>query len=326
MHRRVGGPSAVLIAGTPRCGSTWLANVLGRTTDARTVYEPDGPFSDILGALVATRLGPFPVLRPEDESRWYQVVWDLAFSGGWPWDRVEAARSAGRQMVKIPPSVRDAVVAGLAMGTARVRRRPDHVIIKSVNSAFALEWITARYAPRVVVLRRNPLNVISSWLVLDMASMWPLGDHPSIREHYLEPLGITPPAEGISPVASVAWKVGLLTLALKETAERHPDWVQISYDELSEEPLAGCQDLFDRLDLPWTDDATKFLKEADDPHYVVHGGSRRVHPNAVTATEGTNRRSQQASQYLRRLTPGQIADARAVLAQFPLGAWGPGSA
>ena len=179
MHRRVGGPSAVLIAGTPRCGSTWLANVLGRTTDARTVYEPDGPFSDILGALVATRLGPFPVLRPEDESRWYQVVWDLAFSGGWPWDRVEAARSAGRQMVKIPPSVRDAVVAGLAMGTARVRRRPDHVIIKSVNSAFALEWITARYAPRVVVLRRNPLNVISSWLVLDMASMWPLGDHPS---------------------------------------------------------------------------------------------------------------------------------------------------
>ncbi len=317
-----GGTNAVLLGGTPRCGSTWLANVMGRTTGARTVYEPDGPISDILGALVAAKLGPYPVLRPDDKSGWYKVVWDLAFAGGWPWDRVEAARAAGRKMVKIPESVRDGLVAALAVGTARVRRRPARVIVKSVNSAFSLEWIAARYEPRVVILHRNPLNVVSSWMVLGMAENWPVGEHPYIRERYIEPLGITPPPAGSPPVASVAWKVGLLTHVLKETAGRHPEWVQVSYDELSQRPFEGCPELFTRLDLPWTEDAATYLRQADDPTFVVHGGSSKAHPNAHTATETTNRRSQQASQFRRRLDDAQIQEALGILDGFRLGDWG----
>ena len=319
-----GGPSTVLLAGTPRCGSTWLANVLGQATATRTVYEPDGLISDILGAMVATRLGPFPVLQPGESSGWYKVVWDLAFAGGWPWDGVETARAAGRRMAKVPPSVRDAAVVGLAVGTAHLRRRPSHVVVKSVNSAFALEWIADRYAPQVVVLRRNPLNVISSWLVLDMATTWPVGEHPYIRRHYLEPRGITPPPPGSSPVAAMAWKVGLLMLALKETAERHPEFVQVSYDELSADPVPGCQALFARLGWDWTDEAAEFLRKADDPTFVVHGGNARAHPNAHTSTETTARREQQSSQFRRRLTEDQIVEAHAVLAGFELGSWGPG--
>ncbi len=317
-----GGPGAVLLAGTPRCGSTWLANVLGRATATRTVYEPDGPISDVLGAMVATRLGPYPALGVDDPSGWYRLVWDLAFSGGWPWDRVESARAAGRQLVKVPPAVRDAAIAGLAVGTSRLRQRPEHVVVKSVNSAFSLEWIAKRYAPRMVVLHRNPLNVVSSWLVLDMASKWPVGDQPAVRTAYLEPLGLTPPPPGSSPVADVAWSVGLLTLALKQTVERHPDWVQVSYDELSADPLPGCMALFDQVGLEWTEDAAEFLRKADDPAFVVHGGTARAHPNAHTATDTTNRRLQQSSQFRRRLTDEQIVEAHTILERFQLGAWG----
>ena len=88
------------------------------------------------------------------------------FAGGWPWDRVESARAAGRRLVRIPPSMRDAVVAALAEATSRLRRRPRHVVVKSVNSVFSLDWIVKRYTPKVLVLRRNPLNVVSSWVVL----------------------------------------------------------------------------------------------------------------------------------------------------------------
>jgi hypothetical protein len=309
----------------PRCGSTWLANILGRASDTRTVYEPDGPISDVLGAMVATRLGAYPVLRPEENSFWYRLVWDLAFSGGWPWDRNEGARAAGRRLVRVPAAVRDAIIASLAMGTARAQKRPRHVVVKSVNSAFSLEWISARYHPRIVVLHRNPLNVLSSWMVLDM-DKWPVGDNDYVRAAYLDPFGIPAMPVAGSAVAQAAWKVGLLTLVLKETCNRNPDWIDISYDELSKDPVAGCKTLFSQLDMDWTPAAEDFLRRADDPSFVVHGGNPKAHPNAVTATERGSRRSQQDSQFKRRLTEAQIAEAYEVFAMFPLGDWGPPAA
>jgi hypothetical protein len=300
-----------------------VANVLAKASATKTVYEPDGPISDLLGAMVANRLGPFPVLQPGERNGWYRLVWDLAFAGGWPWARVEVARSAGRGLVKIPPSVRDGIIAVLAAGTAQLQPRREHVVVKSVNSAFSLEWVAQKYQPRVAVLRRNPLNIVSSWLVLDMGDRWPVGNDPWVRREYLDSLGLSPPQPSSSKVSRIAWDVGLLTLALKRTTERHPDWLQVSYDELSADPEPGCQALFQQLGLGWTDGAAEFLREADDPNFVVVGGHPRTHPNALTATEATSRRSQQGSQYKRRLSDEQIVEVTTILERFDLGAWGP---
>src|SRR5437660_5680332 len=75
----------ILLAGTHRCGSTWVANVLGRSHNVVNVYEPDSPETDILGTVTTNRLGKYPALRPGERSMWYSMVWDLAFKGGWPW-------------------------------------------------------------------------------------------------------------------------------------------------------------------------------------------------------------------------------------------------
>lgn len=312
----------ILLAGTARCGSTWAANVLGRADHARTVYEPDGPKSDVLGALVATRLGEYPVLAPTQRNRWYRLVWDLAFSGGWPWDHVETARAAGRRMVHVPPVVRDYIIGGLAETTRRVRRRPENVIVKSVNSTFTLDWIARRYQPRVVVLRRNPLNVVSSWVVLNMWSDKPIGQHPAVQQRYLAPLGVQAPTNGASPVAIAAFNVGLLTRALRQSAADHPEWIVASHDELCVDPESGFKELAERIGLRWTPEMTEYLRKSDDPAFTVHGGSPRVHPNAVSATTSDSRRDQQASQFKRRLSPEQADEARAVLASFDLGEWG----
>ena len=313
----------LVLAGIPRCGSTWLANVLGRAPGTLTVFEPDGPISDILGAMVATRLAPFPILGADDRSGWYRLVWDLAFKGGWPWGRVEAARAVGRRFVKIPRNLRDPAIAGLAVATARLRRRPERVVVKSVNSVFALEWIDAHYSPKMVVLRRNPLNVLSSWLVLGMENIWSVGDDPAVKRTYLEPLGLSRSSIGPSPVAQGAWNVALLTRALKETVERHPEWVQVSYDELCEDPVTGSKSLFDQMGLEWTREAQDFIEAADDPAFVVQGGATTTHPNAITSTDTTSRRVQQASQYRRRLNDDQIAEAMSIIDRFDLAEWGP---
>ncbi len=312
----------ILIAGTARCGSTWAANVLGRADQSRSVYEPDGPRSDILGAMVATRLGEYPVLQPGQRSGWYRLVWDLAFSGGWPWDNVETARAAGRRMVRIPPLMRDYLVAGLAEGTRRVRRGPRNVLVKSVNSAFSLEWIAQRYQPRVLVLRRNPLNVVSSWVVLNMWSDRPIGQHPAVRERYLAPIGVTAPDNGASAVRIAAFNVGLLTRALRQAAAEHPEWIVASHDQLCIDPETGFRDLTARLGLRWTPAMTDYLRKSDDPSFTVHGGTPKFHPNAVSSTTTDSRRDQQASQFKRRLTPAQADEAREVLASFDLAEWG----
>ena len=90
----------ILLTGTARCGSTWAANVLGRADGAKAVFEPDGPASDVLGAMVAARLGSHPALMPTQRSFWYRQLWDLAFVGGWPMARAEGVRAAGRRVIR----------------------------------------------------------------------------------------------------------------------------------------------------------------------------------------------------------------------------------
>jgi hypothetical protein len=296
--------------------------VLGRAAGARSVYEPDGPISDVLGAMVARRLGDFPVLTADETSRWYQLVWELAFSGGWPWDRVESARAAGRRLVRVPPQIRDYIIAGLATGTSRLRQSPRHVIVKSVNSAFTLEWIERNYTPKVVVLRRNPLNVVSSWVVLNTWTDEVIRTNAFVDRTYLRPLGLKPPNPGSSPVRIAAWNVGLLMTVLKQTSAEHPDWIVVSHDDLCIEPITKFRTLIDRLGLDWTPDVEQYLRRSDDPGFTVHGGSKKVHPNAVTATTGQSRREQQSTQFRRRLTLEQTAEARAILSVFPLDDWG----
>lgn len=312
----------VLIAGVARCGSTWAVNVLSRAAHTRQVYEPDGARSDVLGAMVAGRLGDYPVLEPDVSNYWYELAWNLAWSGGWPWDRVQSARAAGRRMVRLPQSARDAIVAALAEATWRTRKRPRHVVVKSVNSMFSMDWIVRRYRPKVVVLRRNPLNIVSSWVVLNMWNERPIVDHPGIGDRYLRPLGLRPPNGSASPVTIAAWNVGLLTRALREESSKHPEWIVESHDDLCADPVVRFQELAERVGLTWTPAMQRYVLRSDDPQFAVHHGTAHLHPNTVTATTEMSRRLEQGTQFQRRLTPAQADEALTVLDRFELGDWG----
>jgi hypothetical protein len=316
----------ILLTGTARCGSTWGANVLGLADGTKAVFEPDGPASDVLGAMVASRLGSHPALSSEQRSFWYRQLWDLAFVGGWPMARAEGVRSAGRRVARMPRVLRDTLVATLAMGTSRLRKRPRNVLVKSVNSAFSLEWIARRYAPKMVIMRRNPLNIVSSCVVLGIYAKQNIGDIPTVNRRFVAPLGMKTPGVDASVVTRVAWNVGLLTTALKQAADRHPAWVVASHDDLCLDPLPRFEALTKQLGLGWTSAMEEYVTRSDDPNFTVFGGSQRVHPNAGTSTTGSSRRSEATTQFARRLTPAQVAEARAVLADFPLGAWGPDAA
>ena len=312
----------ILLAGIHRCGSTWVVNVLRRSGCLHCVYEPDEPGTDILGTLSADQLGRYPVLRPTDELQRYATVWDVAFKGGWPWQPSPGLQRLGRVARRAPAGVRGQALRALARTVVASRPRPQRVLVKSANCAFSVEWIAERYRPRVLVQHRNPLNVVSSWMALGMDGDLPL-EYPVVREHVVGVLGSRGIRATGSQAARVAWNVGVLTLALKLTTERHPDWTVVSYDELCQDPERGFRGLFAVLRLPWTEEAAAYLKEADHPDYV----DPRRHPRAAderTPVPGhTSRRAEQAALFRRLLSKAQLDEARAVLADLPLGDWGP---
>ena len=314
----------IVVAGTARCGSTWAANVLGRAQNVRVVFEPDGPASDVLGAMNAQRLGGHVAIDEGERNFRFRVMWDLAFVGGWPMARRENVRAAGRRLVHMPPTMRDGLVMGLALATSRARSAPENVIVKTVNAAFALDWIADRYQPKVLVMRRNLLNIVSSCVVLGLYTHRYIGDLPRVRQRFVVPLGLGRPPDDASAVERAAWNVGLLTLALKRATDRHPDWIVVSHDELCRDPVAQFASVASGLGLSWSSEMEEYITRSDDPSFTVFGGSQRVHPNAGTATTEGSRRLQQSTQYLRRMSGDEREQALAVLARFPLGDWGPG--
>jgi hypothetical protein len=318
----------ILLAGTHRCGSTWVANVLGRTKGIHNVYEPDEPATDILGTLSSDRLGAYPALKPTDESPQYSMVWDLAFAGGWPWRPSPARRRVGRLIRKVPAPIRRRGLAGLvrASKASRSRSAPEHILVKSANCALALEWIEQRYQPQVVVQHRNPLNLVSSWMALGIDGDASLADDPVVRERWLSPLGIPVLKPGASPVANVAWTIGLLTLALKTTAEKHPDWIVVSHDEFCQDPHPHFEALAKDLGLTWTPAAAAYLDASDRPSFVDRNRNPRKIPDEQLAGEGADSlRRRQAELFRHRLSKAEIAEASAVLATLPLGDWAPSS-
>jgi hypothetical protein len=282
---------------------------LARAADTTFVREPDGPYSDVLGAVLDAKMGPFPCVAPHDNPRWYRLVWDLAFKGGWPWQHWEPAKVAGRRIVRVPAGVRDVGVGMLARTVTTFRPEPPNMVIKSVNSAFSLEWITNRYRfDSIVMMRRNLLNVVSSWMALE----WPLIDpplehHPLIRELFIERLGIAEPPSPSDYTAKTAWQVGLLTSAVKLFADSHLEVMVESHDDYCLDPQACFSDLFQRIGLEWTPEIDRYLVNADRPGYTG------VFPVRVT--------KEQPTQWRRRLSNDQVTTIQRVLAGFPLGEW-----
>ena len=75
--------SALLIAGVPRSGTTWIGRALGHTEDTVYVNEPDG-FRDPFAFRVMLARGENPMLDPGDAAPDIEALWAGALAGGRP--------------------------------------------------------------------------------------------------------------------------------------------------------------------------------------------------------------------------------------------------
>jgi hypothetical protein len=250
--------AAILVVGSERSGTSWIATALSRGTGSRYLHEPDSPGVNPL-ARHEPVLSRYPVLEPgEDrpELAGYVALWDAAFSGHWPIRPVPGA--VVDAFSRLPPFVERPARRGArsllqASRRVKLRLRPARpqsagegapVLVKTVYALFALDWLVERYRPgRVVAVRRDPLAVAASLYRLGTGpdrfeKLRRAYEHPVNRRRFVEPLGLPPLPARLDVPESCAWWAAFTSVVTSETASQHPDWITLSHDDVVRHPEA----------------------------------------------------------------------------------------
>jgi hypothetical protein len=266
------------VAGAPRTGTTWIAQVLSRAEGVAWINEPDNEWPNIYALKAKLSVGRFPVLTESDRApRGYEQLWKKSLAG------FRQSRYQGALAWKLDQGEKTMLDLWRAMCdhanpriSARLRlltwlARPpsasadaDRVIVKSVHAPLALEWIWARLRPQTLVVLRHPLNVIASWLELGWGGC-ALEANPTVRARFAGRWDL-PQLEGdASRLQRLAWEAGLFTCALRDGVDRHPEWIAVSHEDLCIDPVLRFRDLFRRIDYQWSQKAKDYLEETNRP-------------------------------------------------------------
>jgi hypothetical protein len=238
--------------------------------EAVYVHEPDNP--DLYPAVVDFVLerGLVPVIARGDACPAYEAIWDGAF------------------------------------GARRSLSDRTNVLVKSVACGLSLEWIVDRCDPRVVFVRRNPLNLVASWLERGWRVRHDLyGAEAAIHETFVRPLGL-PEKPAASELSLMAWWLALQLHVQETVALRHPDWPMVSHDEACLHPQRTLEVVLDELGGGDNHRLGAYLSNSDQPGTGFE--TRRL-----TRDQPKNWRSV--------LAPGQVDEARAMFSAFPAGGW-----
>lgn len=325
MARRVsrcGVTRPVLVVGAPRSGTTWVAEILAAGSGAAYVEEPDNHFRFAF-AYAAKRLlgrGPYPQLTPGEsglDTVAYEALWRDAFTPVRLSRSRLAARGAGNRLVRAAGSGRVArALAGEAPGgalrLAETIAVPEQaasgdrpLVVKSVFAPLAAEWIALRHDVGTVVVLRDPLRVVSSWLALGWLE--PDGPEPlaavpdTLVNGFAERFGA--PCPPSSRLARAAWLIGVLTCALDEAAGRSPSCVRVVHDDLHLAPHDMFPGIAASVGLPWSADGDAALDAANRPGKGYE--TARLAADLPKA-------------WRRRLDDAQVSEIRGVLDRLPL--------
>lgn len=303
--------SRVLLLGVPRSGTTWVGRALGATDGAAYVNEPDG-FGEPLALGIMLKYGEHPYIAPGDKAADYEQLWTSAFGGGLPsrtlrnkaarfiYDRTPLDdRRAARATGKIPLRLRMVKALAQPFGATPDAR---HVVVKTVQGCLSTDWILEHFDARVILIERNPFNVLSSWRDLGFVSEGREFDRIALlaRERW----GVERPSIGAPHLALQSFFYGVLSASLRESAVRHPDWIQTTHEYLCVESNARFAALASQVGLEWGENATAFISDSNKDG---------------TPFRTLRRSADQPERWRERLSVEETQTIRSVLESFPKG-------
>ena len=186
---------------------------------------------------------------------------------------------------------------GLSLFYRLRRMRP---LLKDPIALMSAEWLAERFDMRTVVMIRHPAAFASSIKRLSWRfdfQNW--RDQPLLQRDLLGPYEdqvreFAEKEQDILEQAILMWNV--LHHVIRGYEERHPDWSFVRHEDLSEEPLKGFRELYEKLDLAWD----QFAEDA-----IVRSSTDETRKEVPTYLHRTVRRDSRAARWTwtTRLSP-----------------------
>lgn len=297
----------ILVAGAPRSGTTWLAELLGAGGPAYAVHEPDNHRLWPAAVVAKAGRGRQPAIAERDGALEYRALWVAAAAGADNRSRpgylarkaalkAVGTRTVDRLVTGTGDLRHEAALRVLAAAPpARPRGNDRPVVVKTVHANFSLELVASHF-DHVVVVRRDPRNAVASWLDLG----WEVAryeDDPGVTDRVITPAGLTPPPTG-DRATDMAWAYVLLDHHAAAAAATHPEWTTVGHEALCVEPIEVLRGVYDRVGLTWTSAVEAAVADADR---AGDGYDTRRH------------RAEQPDRWKERLTESQLSSIESVL-------------
>jgi hypothetical protein len=212
----------VLIASSPRSGSTWLSNVLGSALNYVTLFEP-------------LHLDHVPAAR-EAGFDWRTYRHELA-----EWNEGAAfLKSVFRGNLINSWTAREI--------TLKTASRSSGLLVKCVRATRLLPWISRQFPEvKIIHLVRDPLAVIASQL---QSRDWQRAKRPVIPEfltHSERAAEVLANLQGTADFLAAQW-------ALDQWVARHtpePLWLEVRYESLRDQPAVELERISQYLSRPF---------------------------------------------------------------------------
>ena len=245
----------VLVTGSHRSGSTWLGQMIGASDEIGYIHEP---FNINRGPGICRARFPywFMYIRPGTCG---EVAADFRRMLAFRYNYLAQAVRV-RSWTDVRVLVRDGG-RFLRFRTSRVRP-----LVKDPMALFSAEWIAETYDSQVVVVVRHPAAFASSIKIDGWTHPFShFLNQPALIEDHLEPFrgeieAFAREEHDILDQAALLWRLVHHTIA--GYRERHPDWLIVRHEDLSREPIQGYGELFEALDLPYTEDVQEKIRQS----------------------------------------------------------------
>lgn len=273
----------IFVAGIPRSGTTWVAKVLSAAPGITYIHEPDNERHNLLGYIYKRRLPRFPYLAKQDENNEFASLYRHAFSGryletnsltdkvikkltGFDRSRVERRINANIERTRIDISPENFEPA---YGTARLLQAlsgrikslftPPAILVKSVHSVLALEFIDRHFDPDLLVIFRHPANVINSYLTLGLNDRWRnIFSQEKLIDDYLS--AYMDKVETLDDsLERVAAQVGAFYYVLERQLRENPEWTSVRHEQLCVDPKVEFKKLYTEMGLKWTPEIADYI-------------------------------------------------------------------
>jgi len=218
----------ILVTGSHRSGTTWLARMLSLADGTLMAHEPFNiePWAYSLGGLAERWFAYAPGLPQDAPLRAFDAVLER---------RTRKAFLKGEAHYWLPPL------------------RRGRLVIKDPIAALSSEWLARNHDLEVVVVVRHPLAFAASLKRLGWRH--PFGhflEQGTLMEDHLWPYRaeIDDAPGDVVGQAALLWKC--LYGTLFTYLGRNPGWHLRSHEELSADPAGELRGLYEALGLEWT--------------------------------------------------------------------------